>query len=221
MCIFDFSFPIGWNELGVIATALAVIIALWANRQSKKQLISALEIQEQSKNIELLDKRVDIIENIEKNNQVPSRMVKLLFGEEIVEEYKTWLSYKAKESNAEHDISYYLSLCREAEEKVVTIDSVDEKIEEYKAQISMPDCPNNIEDEFKLFCDKKAIYASETGQDSDYKHYNYYELSRIAGENYRLADDTRKSLIKHMEQYIEGGLEPLSDKKKRKGGKAR
>ena len=221
MRIFDFSFPIGWNELGVIATALAVIIALWANRQSKKQLISALEIQEQSKNIELLDQRVSVIENIEKNNQVPSRMVKLLFNEKIVEEYQTWLSYKKKEATAESDIRFYLSECKAREEHIIVEYNVGEKIEEYETQLARPDCPSRIEEEFKQFCDNNAIHASETGQDSDNKHYNYYELSRIAGENHRLADDTRKSLLKHMENNIECGLEPLSDRKKRKGGKAR
>ena len=45
MCVTDivkFDFPIGWNELGVIATVLAVIVALYSNRKATKQLKSAL-----------------------------------------------------------------------------------------------------------------------------------------------------------------------------------
>lgn len=59
-CIFNFTLPIGWNEVGVIATAVAVIVALFANRGAKKQLASALKIQEQSKNVSLFEQRIKV-----------------------------------------------------------------------------------------------------------------------------------------------------------------
>ena len=43
MCIKDiicFQLPIGWDEIGVIATVLAVVVALAANRKSSKQIMS-------------------------------------------------------------------------------------------------------------------------------------------------------------------------------------
>ena len=74
MCVTDivnFDLPIGWDELGVIATVLAVIVALYSNRKATKQLKSALEIQEQSKNVGLLDKRIELTEKIRSNKSVP------------------------------------------------------------------------------------------------------------------------------------------------------
>lgn len=85
----------------MIATALAVIIALWANHQSKKQLVRALRIQEQAKMIELLDERVSVINRIEKDERVNFRIVKLLFSEEICEHYLEWQDNKRKAKEAE------------------------------------------------------------------------------------------------------------------------
>lgn len=43
MYIFDFSLPIGWEELGVIATLIAVIIALWeATKPRRKRVDMAM-----------------------------------------------------------------------------------------------------------------------------------------------------------------------------------
>ena len=43
--IIKITFPIGWDELGVIATVSAVIVALVANKKASEQLKSALEMQ--------------------------------------------------------------------------------------------------------------------------------------------------------------------------------
>ena len=219
MCIFDFSLPIGWDELGVIATSLAVVIALVANSQSKKQIASALEIQEQAKNIDLLDKRVSIIEKVEKNSQVPLRMIRLLFSEEIVEEFIKWCSFKTEKTNAEQEITYYWALCRDAKEAGKTEENVREIIQEYEDQIDSPNSPKGLEDEFRQFCAQNAFNAHKIGGASGFKMYNYYELNKKAGECQTLAEEAKKSLLNHMELYVERGLEPLSKRKTRKCGK--
>lgn len=48
-----------------LATVAAVIVALCANKKSNEQLIKALEMHEQTKSIELLDKRIILLRNIE------------------------------------------------------------------------------------------------------------------------------------------------------------
>ena len=203
--MFDFHVPIGWDELGVIATALAVIIALWANHQSKKQLISALQIQEQTKNIELLDKRICVIDSIENDDPVPPRMVKLLFSPIIQEEYSRWHDYRKKETEAEYDIQYYFELCRESESRVVTVETVEDRIREFESKLSLPDCPDSVDTEFREFCNNNSILPSETG-----KIYDYYELNSIKGKNHELACKTKQKMLNEMEKFLEDGIRPLS-----------
>ena len=52
------------NAVSSLAMVATVIVALYANRQSNNQLKSALQMQEQSKNIELYEKRIEIIKTI-------------------------------------------------------------------------------------------------------------------------------------------------------------
>ena len=64
-----FLYPFGWEELGVVATVAAVIVALCANRGARNQLKSALGMQEQSKNVALLEQRVKIADSIQRDEQ--------------------------------------------------------------------------------------------------------------------------------------------------------
>lgn len=100
MCWFHFSLPIGWNELGVIATVAAVFVALFANRKASKQLKSALDIQEQSKNISLVDKRIALTEEIEMDSEISELAIQILFDEEIVQSYQRLKTYNSSQKDA-------------------------------------------------------------------------------------------------------------------------
>lgn len=105
--IVNFNLPIGWDELGVIATVLAVIVALYSNRKATKQLKSALEIQEQSKNVGLLDKRIELTEKIRSNKSVPEWTLRVLFDNNanIVGHYTAWQNYLSEARQAQDEIS--------------------------------------------------------------------------------------------------------------------
>lgn len=94
--IIKITFPIGWDELGVIATVSAVIVALVANKKASEQLKSALEMQEQSKNVSLLDKRVELAEAIQSGKSVSELTLQVLFNDEIVNHYKAWKKHLAE-----------------------------------------------------------------------------------------------------------------------------
>lgn len=100
MCIFDFSLPIGWDEIGVIATVAAVIVALAANRKAAKQLESALKMQEQSKNVGLIDKRIFLIEEIRMGREVSELSMQILFDEEIAKSYQKLKSLSSSKEDA-------------------------------------------------------------------------------------------------------------------------
>ena len=110
MCVFDFSLPIGWNELSAIATSVAVIVALWANCQARKQLKSALKMQEQSKNVELMDKRIAMAESIQKGYEISEMSLKILFDDEIVNCYQKWQLCVGEVRDATNDEDQFLIL---------------------------------------------------------------------------------------------------------------
>ena len=62
---FDFGLPFGWEELSAVATATAVIVALWANRKTTLIMRDTLRAQEKSKYLELFEKRVQIMHCVE------------------------------------------------------------------------------------------------------------------------------------------------------------
>jgi hypothetical protein len=88
--ILNLTFPIEWNELGVIATVLAVIVALVANKKATQQLKSALEMQEQSKNVDLFVRRIELAEIIKSGKPVSEITLKVLFDDEIFKQYQNW-----------------------------------------------------------------------------------------------------------------------------------
>jgi len=114
MCLFNFSLPIGWDELGVIATVAAVIVALFANRKATKQLKSALEMQEQSKNVGLMDRRIALAESIQKGNAVSELDLRILFNNEIFDCYKKWRSYLTQSKSASSDQEVFRMLVAKA-----------------------------------------------------------------------------------------------------------
>lgn len=103
--------PIGWNELGVIATALAVIVALYANKKSTQQLKSALEMQEQSKNVSLLDKRIKIAKSIESDkfvsDFVSEMTLEALFKDKIFSQYEQWKTCSEKRKQIEEELQKF------------------------------------------------------------------------------------------------------------------
>lgn len=107
MC-FDFSVPITWSDiisaLSMIATVATVIVALNANYKSTQQLKSALKMQEQTKNVELMEKRVELVEDIQKDKTISKLTLKLLFTEEIKNSYESWRLLVDKSNKAQNDL---------------------------------------------------------------------------------------------------------------------
>ena len=85
--MFNLTCPIGWDELGVIVTAVSAIVsvvAVWVaicgNRKATEQLEMSSEIQEQSKNVELFDKRMGLLEKIKSEETVSEPALQILFS---------------------------------------------------------------------------------------------------------------------------------------------
>jgi hypothetical protein len=95
---------VNWDALSSIATVVAVIVALAANRKATQQLKSALEMQEQSKNVGLFDRRVELAEKIKSGNTVPEFTLKILFNDNIYEHYQKWQNYLSEGNDAQGEL---------------------------------------------------------------------------------------------------------------------
>ena len=101
---------IGWNEIemlfsivGTIATIIAVRVAIRANNQTAEALRYSLEMQEQSKNLNLYENRMKTLLNLSEDRDVNIYEVELLFSNDdvIIENYRELLPLKAKKKK--HD----------------------------------------------------------------------------------------------------------------------
>lgn len=142
--IIKITFPIGWDELGVIATVSAVIVALVANKKASEQLKSALEMQEQSKNVSLLDKRVELAEAIQSGKSVSELTLQVLFNDEIVNHYRAWKNHLTKKVYADHDLDRFYAEVKESDGEGGFNTDVKNTLEKYMADMSRPDCPEQV-----------------------------------------------------------------------------
>lgn len=210
MNIFSFSFPIGWDELAACATTIAVIVALFANKKSTKQLKYALKMQEQSKNIELFEKRVALTESIIKGGSISSMALRILFTDEISTQYQSICDLEAQYKDAQYDATVFFQASQLTDADGYTCNSVKDKIEEYEGVMSRPDCPESIFEQFKQYCDENEIFFSATGYSDDRKTYNYSEISCREGGLNTAITSARDTLARQMEEYISESIKPVS-----------
>ena len=136
------------NIAGVSATVVAVIIALCANHKATEQLQKTIEMQEQSKNVELFDRREKLVRDIQSGEGVPEISLKLLFNEEIVLMYKKWRELAMEERVAEGELSYANSLradnCNELDTKYKEIHAKAEDAKKHLVQLMEKYISNSI-----------------------------------------------------------------------------
>ena len=206
---FRFTLPLGWDELGVIATVAAVIVALLANRGARRQLKSALEMQEQSKNVALMEQRVKIADSIQRDESPSMMGVKVLFNEEIYKCYEMLCTARMNHQLAQQDEKSYFE-AKEAEYNHVPAPiNVKSKIEEYEYFMERPDCPQNIFDDYKKFCNENEAWWSETGLSNDRKTYNHYEIRNRMIAAYADIMSTKTTLLDMIEKYITSSIAPI------------
>ena len=84
---FDLTIPITWEGIiNIVATIVAfgaVIFAIVANCYSNKSLKFSIKIQEQSKNVELYEKRLKLYNDIKLDKPIPEIEINLLFDKDI------------------------------------------------------------------------------------------------------------------------------------------
>lgn len=167
---FSFPLPISWDEVATIATSAAVIVALFANVNSNKQLKKALQMHEQTKNLGLFDRRLDLLSRIlddDAISEVSDDEVELLFNNTILKKVQD----KRKHLNIESTIRY--------------------KLKEYFEELQQKDLlGKNHEDLRQIFLEQYLLSEEYEGFKPQYlKFCKKYELM-VDGEVYNYSDLT-------------------------------
>lgn len=213
--VFRITFPIGWDELGVIATVLAVVVALVANKKASEQLKSALEMQEQSKNVGLLDKRVELAEAIQSEKSVSEMTLRVLFNDEIVKHYKAWKNYLTKKVYAEHDLDIFYAEVKERDGAGGYTTETKEQLERFIADMSRPDCPQQIFTDYEEYCNKHVVHLPN-GEDGESIPYNHSEITARISDAITHAKKERELTLQLMEKFISDSIQPVDMRPQKK-----
>ena len=212
-----FDCPIGWDELGVIvsilgviATVGAVIVALVANAKASEQLASALAIQEQSKNVELLNKRMELVGQIDNGENVSVSYIKVLFGDSYVQKYNEMAGYQRDAKNAQSDSFTYFRLFQEENNRVVVDTDVEKEIHRYEMMLDSEDPPDDVESEFEAFCNSHVYWENNTP-------YNYYKIRIIEAESISRYNAAKEKLVGELYTFVRNSIAPIESKKSRRG----
>ena len=201
---------LGWNEIGTIATVAAVIVALVANNKSSKAIKMSLKIQEQSKNVDLYDKRLALYEDVKNNKNVSDIAIRLLFDKAIVNKYEKMILYRKNQRKSNLDKKFAESFAKDIVREQ-RLEDFRSKILEYKSKMSNPECPESVFDEYRTYCDKFEVEHSFSGNEEDSKVYNYYKCEEQESKYKELADKTQTELLELIEKFIKESISPIDD----------
>ena len=84
-----FTFPFGWEELGVVATVAAVIVALFSNLSAKKQLEHSISDKPMARDYAILhhDEGVNFIPSNIELSELEVRLINTMSREQALREY--------------------------------------------------------------------------------------------------------------------------------------
>lgn len=208
---FDFASPITWadiiNIISTIAALAAVGASIIANQKASKSLDCSLKMQEQSKSIDLFDKRVAVIEDIKQANITSRLRLELLFSESIINEYDTMLKKLKTWNDACHDLRVYQSLVIKPDGEGGFVSPIPE-IEEAERMFESEDSLE-AEKHFKDLCKKYEIYYSENGELENQKIYNYYDLTAEIKLTERQFNDQKQVVLNLMQKFIYESILPI------------
>lgn len=206
-CLYKLLSSIVWDRIGVIATVAAVIVALYANTKSTKQLIAALKIQEQSKNVELLGKRFELLERMRLKGGLSETALRVLFNDEILSHYINWENHMSEKKNAEFDKKKFFEMCREPDGAGGFVNTIRDRIEQYEINMGRPDCPQNVFIEYETFCNDNSF--TQRDEEGNIINYNYSDIQgRIAKANEE-AENELTMILYLMEKFISDSLRPI------------
>lgn len=212
---FDFSVPITWADIiNVISTIVAlgaVIVAIVANCKASQSLKYSLKMQEQSKNIDLFEKRVAVIDEIKKNIKTSKLHLDLLFNDTIANEYKVMLKCWHDNEDAYHDLNVYSNAIKVMDGEGGYTSPMAE-LTDAEEMLEKLNYPTDKVKDFEALCNKYQITHSESGEAKDIKVYDYKELSDRIALTERQFKDQQNALLELMQNFVKDSISPVDKK---------
>lgn len=201
-----FTYPFGWEELGVVATVAAVIVALVSIHSANKQLIAALRMQEQSKNVSLLEERLKIAEAVRIGKEISTISVKVLFDKAIVDVFEELKDLEMQYNQAMSDETIFFDALKETSSTDVEI-----KIKEYTENyLERPDCTQSVWKQFQSYCSQHVQYWSHTGFSDDRREYDYFDIYTRMVETHRKVIEKRENVVNLMEEFLSYSIKQVN-----------
>ena len=197
--------------LGMIAAFAAVFAAIDANRKASKALRYSLKMQEQTKNIELFDKRIALINEIKESDETSVLHLQLLFNDSIAKEYGAFRVYLNALKSAQHDMHVYEEQMSARDGEGMYSSPIAE-LQDAERILDELDYPKDKVEEFKDLCLKYQITYSETNELQDAKVYNYENLSEQIASTRMKAMEQKNKVMGMMKKYIECSISPVDKK---------
>ena len=225
------------DGLAAVGAIAAIFIALKANKQNRTEIAQAqaeiansLKIQEQSKNIELLNPRLELLNKIKefklpdyeldyliriKKPIVPNvaeEEIIILFNNDpmIMKIYKGLFDKIEKQesniSNLYHFSEHYYCMNQYG----CPINEVMEKIMRYERLLSSPECPDNIEQDLINEVDNTA-FSEENIITKEIAEYNYADIISAINTLDKEFESDKESLITKIRIFIDESIKPIKE----------
>lgn len=245
------SFWIDWNLdqklqlISIIVDGLAaggaiaaIFIAVKANRQNRTEIAQAqaeiansIKMQEQTKNIELLSQRMELLNKTNElqlpNYELDLRIRKkeavspsyskeeliILFNNDpiIMKLYKGLLDKIKKQETNISNLVHYSERYFRFIDGGCPVNEVMSKIMEYENILSSPNCPENVIDDMQEDIKQYAFYENNPVT-NEAEEYDYVSITNIISSIKKEFDVDKKSLIDKMRIFIDESVKPIKER---------
>ena len=195
-----YSFWENWEMWGVIATFIAVVVALFANKQALDGFKDALRIQNQNKDIELYEKRLSLLKGIIDNEDRISFEVSILFSEKdsIQDLFHELCTIKERQQEVAQLVKEFVDrTCDEDGKELVGYSRIKEAEAAY---LNYPDDPS-LEQAFITTCKENTITLPVEWKDEPVV-LDYYELYNEGNQLVSKYEEKKGRLCQEIEKYI-------------------
>lgn len=197
--------------LSTIASAAAAIVAIYAVIQTKKQMLISVKMHEQITGIELFDRRMRILSDINNEKRIDETELSVVFQEnkKILDLYKKMKDDKQcldRAKGKKRDYFRYMAnenpelenQMRSYESSLLSLEQGD--ISEYRDK----------EREFFDFCERNSITIPIGNGDEEY--YNYLEITETIFNAEKSLIEDKQKLVKAIECFIKEPMKPIGSK---------
>ncbi len=223
------------NIVVALLTVGALIAAIIANKQNKEEINEvkkatkkSLQMHEQSKNLQLMEMRLQLLYEIENSKSpryyidispkkengtigdISINKLKLLYNEDptIIKAFTNLKEYYNKSNYLINNLIHFYRLGRTPDGEGGFCNPVWERIKKYEDLRGLPNYLETTENEYKEFCDNHT-YSELCPVDGQNVEYNYYNIQQELNNAVKSFDTTKDILLKQMRIFIDESIKPI------------